>query len=137
AVALFVIIAAGRLYVLGRQVGGTDLASAAASATFAQSVHVDAAALRKPPKRAPSLMTAEAAACSEPIDAARLTLLATFVAQPEERKPRPVPRFLQAADGAALADRLVQVLTSEALRGPVKLDLLTRRAPLTADGIVA
>lgn len=131
------LIGGGRLFVIGRQATGTELAAEATIKSFVESVHIDPAALRDPPKRMPSLLTTEPAVCKEPLESSRLTLLATFIAQSESRAPRVVTRCLQAPDVAALGERLGQTLASEALRGPVKLDLLTRASPLFGDGIIA
>jgi hypothetical protein len=75
-----------------------------------------------------TLMTAEAAVCPEPPQPGRVTIVATFLSGRVAKGP--VVRCVQAPELAGATEQLRAVLQDEAVRGRIKLDVVTATAEL-------
>ncbi|WP_437649080.1 hypothetical protein [Sorangium sp. So ce362] len=91
-------------------------------------------ALPAPPAKAPSLMTTAPAACAAPPEPDRPTLVVTHLARAKEPESAAVAtRCLQPAPGDDPAAALRGAL-AEALRGPLKIDVVSAVQPLDSPG---
>lgn len=79
---------------------------------------------------APSLLTPEPAACAAPISPGRVTVIATFLRRGE--RPGPVSVCRQGDRLDEVVAGLTRVLTKSALRGYVKLDIVTGTQELSS-----
>jgi len=87
-----------------------------------------------PPRNAPSLHTAAPAACPAPPAPGRVSVLLTYLAtQDNPARPAAVTRCVQLAEGEDLTAAL-RPAVAEALRGPVKIDVLSAAQPLRSPG---
>lgn len=95
----------------------------------------DVGALTRSTHRAGSLFMSAPGLCPDPPAEARYTLLFTHLEAPPEGKKRSQPRMrcLQADSADALASAAGAALKEQALRGPVKLDLIHEVATLPPD----
>ncbi|WP_437280906.1 hypothetical protein WME90_10210 [Sorangium sp. So ce375] len=89
-------------------------------------------ALPAPPGKAPSLMTTAPAACAAPPEPGRPTLVVTHLARGPERAAV-ATRCLQPAPGEDAAAALRGAL-ADALRGPLKIDVVSATQPLASPG---
>ncbi len=132
-------ILGGRLSLLTHQAQGEALGGEAAAHAVrdALATAVDLSTLPKPEGPRGSLMTSSPVTCAASPDTVPLTLVATYLAQGPKR-PQPVSRCFQGQAPSAVADAFAAAVREEAVEGPIKLDLLTRRfalpesAPLVA-----
>jgi hypothetical protein len=126
--ALAVIVGAGstRLLLLRSEAHGAAVASEEQARAFEVAVAgaVDMAELPAT-KAKKSLMHTAAAVCQGPPAREGLTLVATFLAGRPGRESV-TTRCFGAPDPVALAGELARVLAADAVRGPVKLDLVTK-----------
>lgn len=72
-----------------------------------------------------ALMTSRPARCEAPPSAARITLVATFLTKARNGKPFADTRCFQADGAADAVDAFAAEMKRDALRGPIKLDLVT------------
>ncbi|WP_437592103.1 hypothetical protein [Sorangium sp. So ce1000] len=87
-----------------------------------------------PPARAPSLMTTAPAACAAPPEPGRPTLVVTHLARGRDPEGAAVAtRCLQPAPGEDAAVALRDALAG-ALRGPLKIDVVSAAQPLASPG---
>lgn len=91
-------------------------------------------ALPAPPAKAPSLMTTAPAACAAPPEPGRPTLVVTHLARAQDPgRARVVTRCLQPPPGEDAAAALPAAL-ADALRGPLKIDVVSAVQPLGSPG---
>ncbi|XXX79899.1 hypothetical protein WMF30_14100 [Sorangium sp. So ce134] len=91
-------------------------------------------ALPAPPAKAPSLMTTAPAACAAPPEPGRPTLVVTHLARAKDpERAAAATRCLQPAPGEDPAEALRGAL-AEALRGPLKIDVVSAVQPLGSPG---
>ncbi len=88
-------------------------------------------------KRPPSIKTRRSALCEAPLDEGALTLIFTF--NDRRAKPaRPLTRCVQVKDAAQLSASAKALVEAHAIKGFVKVDLITRRFELPqGEGLMA
>jgi hypothetical protein len=132
---LVVGLGAGRLGMLSRQARGSRLAPSAEAgdlgARLAKSL--DMRTLSEAPAGSPSLMTYAAAGCDAPPELPRHTLISTHLAD-GGRKGKAVVRCFQATTLDELVASWAAKMSEEALRGPIKIDLLVERVAMPPSG---
>ena len=130
ALLLGLLLAAGRLWSLERQAQGVN-ADPGTITTVEAAIEpeLDLARLPKSLKRAPVTPTG-VSRCDAPPDAQQLTMVVTYSIVTDRITSRPISRCIQAPNPTQLAARLRQMLDADARHGPVKLDLITRWAPV-------
>ncbi|MBW2454441.1 MAG: hypothetical protein JRI68_08015 [Deltaproteobacteria bacterium] len=140
---LLVAIGASGLWWRGHQARGETIVDPTTAAEVEALLGDTAAAgARDPPPSAPlpSLMTTAPTTCAQPPTEQVLSLVATFLTtQAAEGRAVVTSRCFQAPSATSLTDALSRELAGAAIRGPVKLDLITRRAelPSPADSLLA
>ncbi|WP_437783405.1 hypothetical protein [Sorangium sp. So ce1097] len=91
-------------------------------------------ALPAPPAKSPSLMTTAPAACAAPPEPGRPTLVVTHLARAKDPgRASVVTRCLQPPPGEDAATALAAAL-ADALRGPLKIDVVSAVQPLGSPG---